>query len=321
MPDWNLSSVISMKERKAIKEEKEKDEGKQQNEKKRVWVISSAFGGLGILLATIFYLSTLQIFQAKDFIKVDSIGCEILGIKSGQNGSVCSLSRRDLESLCEIFFGHSNKCEAQDLEAPLSNIKDVQEIFDFDSFAKQSDGDGSFSSGLVLTENKGGENVKILDQEIFGVDQSGGRNINFDQYINILKYQIKVKIVWQSLKELKPGFVSNDIGQSPYGLWSAHDYNKALLDIRKFLDELPDMIGNDQSFAIFKARNFFDKDCFQEQKNNNTPINQRLEKCFNKEDKNWQDLKKERGKEDLPSYKLITLFENILELKSPLSKL
>jgi hypothetical protein len=323
MPDWNLSSVISMKERKAIKDEKEKYEGKQQNEIKRVWVISSAFGGLGILLATIYYLFASQIFP--DNVKVDNIGCKILD-KSGENGSVCLLSKKDSESLC-VIFARSNRCESRDLEASFSEIKDVQEIFDFASFAsfaKQSDGDGFFSSGLVLTENKGDDNVKILDQEIFGVDQRGGRNISFDQYIDILRYQKKVKIAWQSLEKFNSEFVSNEVGQSPSKLWSASDYNDALLNIRRFLDELPKKIGNDGSFSVFNvfiARDFFNKDCFQLEANNNTPINDRL-KCFDVKHKNWQDLKKDvKGSENPSLSKLITLFENIHELKSPLPKL
>lgn len=319
MPDWNFSSVISMKERKAIKEDKKNDEGKQQNEKKRVWVIGSAFGGLGILLATIFYLFTSHILSDNEFIKVDNIGCEILG-KSGVNGSVCFLSRKDFESLC-VIFTRSNRCESRDLESIFSEIKDVQEIFDFASFAsfaKQSDGDSFFNSGLVLTENKGDDNVKILDQEIFGVDQRGGRNISFDQYIDILRYQKKVKIAWQCLKEFNSEFVSTEVGQSPSKLWSASDYNDALLNIRQYLDELPKKIGKDASYDVFRVREYFNKDCFQLEANNNTLINDRL-KCFDVNHKDWQKLKDDSENSSLS--KLITLFENIHELKSPLPKL
>ncbi len=317
--DWGLTSVISMKERKAIKEEKEKDEGKEKNESKRFWVIGSAVGGVGILLATIFYLIKPQIFPVNNTTKVDDVVCEISGIKPGGKDSACLLSRDEFKRLCDMFVSASNKCEPRDIEAPLREIQLVRENFDFSAITAQSLGDGYFNSVLVLTENKTDDSVLILAQELFSLDEKGGRNIKFDEYLGILKYENKIKRAWQSLKAFDPGFDFSNKNQSISGLWSPSDYNSALRDIRRFLNELPNKMDRGGYLLVFSGRQIFDVKCFREEAENKTTINSRL-KCFKQEHPEWETLKNSKGEDQSQeNFKSISLFENILELKSPLS--
>ena len=321
MPDWNLSSVISIKERKAIKEEKGKDKGKQQNESKRVWMIGSAVVGVGILLATIFHLTQSHIFAVNDSIKVDDIICEIPGIKFIRKDSVCLLSKSELDLLCRMFVSTETKCEPQNIADPLREIRLVRGDFVFSEFEDKSRGDGIFSSALVLQDSAEVENVAILEQELFGGNEGGRRDIKFDEYLNILKYQKKVKFAWQSLKELNADLVFKNKNQSVSGLWSASDYNNALLDIRSFLGDLPEKINSDD-LAVLSARKFIDVECFSAVANKNTTISSCLKNnCFKEGHPEWQELKSSKGNQPSSKYKAITLFENILDLKSPLSQL
>lgn len=318
-PDWNLTKVISMKERKAIKEDKEKYEGKEKNESKTFWVIGSAVGGVGILLAMIFYLFTSQIFPIKNTTKVDDVVCKISGIKPVGKDSACLLSRDEFKRLCDIFVSASNKCEPRDIEVPLREIQMVRENFDFSAITAQSLGDGYFNSALVLTENKTDDSVLTLTLELFGKDERGGRNIKFDEYLGILKYENKIKRAWQSLKAFDPGFDFSNRNQSIPGLWSPSDYNSALRDIRRFLNELPNKMDRGGYLLVFSGRQIFDVKCFREEADNKTTINSRL-KCFKQEHPEWETLKNSKGEDQSQeNFKSISLFENILELKSPLS--
>jgi hypothetical protein len=319
-PDWNLTSVISMKEHKATKEDKE------NNESKRFWLIGSAVGGVGILLATIFYLIKPQIVPVNNLTKVDDVVCEISGVKPGGKDLACLLSKNEFKRLCDIFISPSNKCEPRDIETPFREIQGVRKNVDFPAIVGRSHNDGSFDSALLLTENKTAEDVRVLTEEIFGVGQSGGRKISFAEYISVLKYEDKIKKAWDALKAFDPKFPFSDKSQQPPYSWRPVDYDNALRDIRRFLNELPEKMemGRGDYLSLFLARPFFDVGCFRKEANNNTSINSRL-KCFVQKDRDmqenpdWEKLKSNKGMDQASDrYKSINLFEAILELRSPL---
>ena len=290
------------------------------NDSKRYWMIGSAVGVMGLLLATAYYSIKPQIVNEPPYnsTKVDGIVCKMANIKPSGEDSACLLSMNDFKRLCDIFIPAFKKCEPQDFEVPLREIQEVRENFDFHSVAAYSHNDGFFDSALILTESKTDDSIRVLTEEVFGSSESGGRDISFDEYISVLKYVDKITEAWNSLHAFDPNFNFSILNFSHSGSWQPVDYDRALFDIRRFLNEIPEKMDRTDYLPWFSGRQFFDVECFRIEAKNKTPISSRL-KCFLQENPDWKKLKSNKGTDQaLDKYKSISLFEAILELRSPL---
>lgn len=322
-PDWSLTSVISMKERKAIKEDKEEDEGKgikegkEKNESKRFWMIGSAVGVVGLLLGTVIQHGLDNtIFDGA----VDNVVCEVTKISLSGKDSACILSPEDFKHLCDVFKKQAKECEKEHIVNPLREMKKIRDNFFFPRYTWTGSTNGGCFNGVTLLK-EGDENAHVdtLAKELFDSDNPKVLFTDFDIFFTdfdkVLKYEKNIKDACKALNDLGDSNSLCHKGKPQTIQWGPGDYNIALLDIGNFLNKIPDTKTKPELSVL---HDYFDWVCFIESKDKK--IKSRLG-CFKEEPpngvKSWSSFKQTKGGE--PSdykFKVISLFETILKLKS-----
>lgn len=311
-PDWSLTSVISMKERKAIKEDKEENESKgikeekEKYESKRFWMIGAAVSVVGLLLVTGIYHYPFKL-NPRAYVEVDKVICEMTDISPRAENSSCELTNDQFKQLCRTVNSQPSNCK-EDIKIYFKKMQDVRNNFRFPENTWSSSEGGCFKGAELLREGGEEADVRNLDNEIFGSNET---KILFTNFLQVLKYEKNIEDACKALNVIYPNKPCN-IHQS--NQWEPKDYNIALLVIDKFLKEIHYKEGGEDLSVL---HDFFDWDCFKKPKDDK--IKSRLE-CFKEEPMgktSWAEFTK--GKGNNPNnykYKAISLFEPILKLKS-----